>query len=136
MNCRCWCAPFGHSIVPLLGNCLRILVLPIPQFAIFRCSIQNFRCAKVDEKYYTRKKYLSLEKLTANITHAWLSHDIFKTCVLIGLREIKTAEAAHTRNLAIVTRPFSSRREWGLGTRLQIILYRRNVKIFLGKFLT
>ena len=38
---------------------------------------------------------------------ACLSLDKSKTCNLIGLREFKTAESAHTRNRAIVTRPFS-----------------------------
>ena len=39
-----------------------------------------------------------------NYAIACLSHDKSKTCNLIGLREFKTADSAHTRNRAIVTR--------------------------------
>ena len=53
-----------------------------------------------------------------NYAIACLSHDKSKTCNLIGLREFKTADSAHTRNRAIVTRPFSLAEGWGLGTRL------------------
>ena len=53
-----------------------------------------------------------------NYAIACLSHDKSKTCNLIGLREFKTADSAHTRNRAIVTRPFSLAEGWGLETRL------------------
>ena len=55
-----------------------------------------------------------------NYAITWLSHDKSKTCNLIGLREFKTADSAHTRNRAKVTRPFSLAEGWGLGTRLDI----------------
>ena len=40
-----------------------------------------------------------------------------------GLREFKTAESAHTRNRAVVTRPFSLTEGWGLETRLRVRVY-------------
>ena len=60
-----------------------------------------------------------------NYAITWLSHDKSKTCNLIGLREFKTVDSAHTRNRAIVTRPFSLAEGWGLGTRLIVYLLER-----------
>ena len=71
----------------------------------------------------------------SNYAIACLSHDKSKTCNLIGLREFKTADSAHTRNRAIVTRPFSLAEGWGLGTRLHAHGYNESYSFLKNGYL-